>query len=113
MNDGRRTGSSVSRRRTWGLLALVLISAILGVSRCKADRATSEDCEKMLDRIVELELSERGFRDPVLLAQKQQDLRRLLEPELRQCQGKRLKPATIECIAQATSTEQISHRCLH
>ena len=113
MNDARRTGSRAPRRKTWGLLALVLISSIFGVSRCKADRTTSEDCEKMLDRIVELELSERGFRDPVLLAQKQQDLRRLLEPELRQCQGKRLKPDALDCIAAATSTEQISHHCLH
>jgi len=113
MKQPRQENDRVPRRRTWGLFALVLVGSILGVSRCKAERATPEDCEKLLDRIVELEMSERGFRDPVLLAQKQQDLRRALAPELRQCEGKRLKPDAIACTQQATSTEQISHRCLH
>ena len=110
MRADRGYGSGAARRR-WRRLGLAIALA-LGSVGCNGNPATDQDCAGILDRIVELEVRERGFRDPVLLERKQVDLRRLLGPELRQCQGKRLKPGALACVQQAASTEQISHACL-
>ena len=95
----------------WG--NTLVLCAVLAVAGCHRPRATEGDCEHALDRIVALELHERGFADAALVARKQEELRRSLAGELKQCIGKRLKPNAMRCIDEATSSEQISHRCLH
>jgi len=98
-------------RSGWRLLAAAL--ALTGAaSACGAKRASEGDCAKILDRIVEIELRERGFRDPALVERKKTSLRRLLAPELQECVGKRLHPSAILCIAQTASSEELSHDCL-
>jgi hypothetical protein len=112
MSGQRKTGRHPSLRCAWGLLFTLLIGLIPGAVGCRADRATAEDCGQVLDRIVELELTEKGFHDPALVDRKRQELRSLLQPELKQCQGQRLQPGALACVRQATSPEQISHQCL-
>ncbi len=51
-------------------LALALLVAAAGTS-CHRERLTAQDCGLILDRITELELAERGFRDPELAARRQ------------------------------------------
>jgi hypothetical protein len=91
-----------------GLLILAL-SAGVG---CKRQRATLADCREILDRVVELEMRERGFRDPVLLERKRQELRRVLEPDVYECQGKPISSGALACVRTAPNPEQISHHCL-
>ena len=100
--SGPRSGST--RRAAW--LALALWSG------CGGRPATDGECRAILDRIVELELGEQGFRDPVLAARKKSELGRRLAPELGLCVGRRLPPDAMACVAVARSTEELSHRCL-
>jgi hypothetical protein len=75
-------------------------------------RATAKDCVELADRIVALELQEQGYRDPVLLERKQRAIRTALGAELRQCEGRPLGPGVLDCARGATTSEQLSHKCL-
>jgi hypothetical protein len=99
-------------RRGRGLiLALVVLGAV--PVACRREHATAPVCGVVLDRIVELELAEQGFRDPALATQKKRELRTLLGPQLRSCVGRKMRHDALDCVAQARSTEEISHVCLH
>jgi hypothetical protein len=90
-------------------LSMFLVMALSG---CHRHVATSEDCRFILDRIVELELHELGFRDPALAVRKVAMAERLFAADLLTCTGVRIKETAIDCVRQATSVEEISHRCL-
>ena len=98
-------------RRTVRRMAIVL--ALSGLVACDRPRTTEADCQAILERIVALELRERGFSDPALVARKQAEMQRTLAGELHTCTGKRIRPKAMACVAEAASSEQISHRCLH
>ncbi|MCB9565954.1 MAG: hypothetical protein H6710_01795 [Myxococcales bacterium] len=94
------------------LAGLALAGLALASAACEGRAATPEECEAILDRIVELELREQGYRDPALLARKQAEFRRLFADDLGRCVGRRLPPGARECVARASSAEAISHECL-
>lgn len=96
--------------RAKSLLVLFGLSLVGGCTT--RDRATAETCTEILDRIVEVELTEQGFRDPALTARKKEELRGRLGPELRRCQGRRLPIEALGCVRKAKNTEEISHTCL-
>jgi hypothetical protein len=47
------------------------------------------------------------------LHRKRDELRRVLGAELRECEGKSMRPDALGCVERALTTEQISHQCLH
>jgi hypothetical protein len=98
--------------RTLYAIGFALSCALVGVLACRSTRATADDCARILDKIVELELHERGFRDPVLLQRKRGEFHRRLGSELIECEGKLMRADAIACVKHATTTEEISHRCL-
>ena len=104
-----RLGGTSAVRLAAALLAGALA---LGAASCRRERATAAQCERILDRIVELELGERGFRDAALARRKKVELRARLGPELRRCQGRLIHREALDCIEQAKNTEEIGHRCL-
>jgi hypothetical protein len=59
-----------------------------------------------------MQLRERGFRDPVLLERRRQELRRVLEADVRECQGKPISSGALACVQNAPNPEQIIHHCL-
>lgn len=90
-----------------------LLVAPLGMGlACERSIATAEQCGRILDRIVDIELDEQGFRDPILGARKKAEMRRLLASELRHCVGASLSPEAIACVARARTIEELSHICL-
>lgn len=93
-------------KRRWLPLALILAAG------CGNGRASHDDCTAILDRIVELELREMGFRDPALVERKRAELHRTLAPEIGRCTGRRLPVDALACVRQATTAEDVSHRCL-
>lgn len=99
------------RRATASLIAG--LAALLGSGSCAREPASAADCRALLDRIVALELAEQGFRDPVLTRRKQDSFARSLADELARCEGLTLPPGARECVAEAGSSEQLSHTCLH
>ena len=95
------------------LVALVTVAlASAACAGCGRERATPALCRAILHRVIELELHERGYRDPALAARKQAELETLFGRELRECTGRRVDRGALACIARAKSTEQISHGCL-
>jgi hypothetical protein len=88
-----------------------LLAALL-LAGCSSERATPNDCRQILDRIVDVELAEQGFRDRALAARRRDDLRRVLAPELRACPGRKLPAGALTCLTNARNAEEISHRCL-
>lgn len=114
-----RTRHAAARRRAlvglglWG--ALVGAAGWLGLTAapgCQGGSATAEQCAVILDRIVELELREQGYRDPALTERKRAEFRRLFADELGRCEGRRLPAGAMACIEAAVSAEQVSHVCL-
>jgi len=93
------------------ILAAVVLAAV--PVACRREHATAPLCAAILDRIVELELAEQGFRDPALATQKKRELRMLLDPQLRSCVGRKMRHDAMACVGNARSTEEISHVCLH
>ena len=99
--------------RRWSALLIAGGVAALGaVGGCSRGDATVADCRAIFDRIVEIELSERGFRDPALALRKRDELAVLLAPELRRCVGRPLREGALACLRGAKSNEEVSHRCL-
>lgn len=104
--------------KRWGtrlatsLCAGALLIECVGGAACERRHATAQDCAAIFDRIVELELAERGFGDPLLLDRKQRQLRATLSSELNECRGKPVKPDALACVRTAKDTETLSHQCL-
>jgi hypothetical protein len=94
----------VSRRALF-VIALSLLA-------CRRERLSTDGCRELLWRITDLELAERGFRDPALAARRKAELQVRLEPELRSCEGRRVRPGAMACARTARSAEELSHRCL-
>lgn len=104
-------------RRSWfwpcvaGLLA---VSAALLWQRVHAPAAaTADDCRVLLDAVVRIELQEQGYRDEVLQRRRQAQLARVFAAQLASCVGRPLPPGALDCARAATSSEQLSHECLH
>ena len=79
---------------------------------CGGRPATREDCRQVLDRLVDLELQERGFRDPALAARSRAQAEKTFTGDLSSCEGKRIPSTALACVRSATSSEEVSHRCL-
>jgi len=83
----RMPGASAPRVLAFSAAVLCSTLSALG---CRSEHATATDCAYILDKIVDVELRERGFRDPALSRRKRDEVRRSLGAELLECEGKRL-----------------------
>ena len=92
-------------------LALGFLLAAVGMS-CHRQRLTAQDCGLILDRITELELAERGFRDPALAARRKAEMRARLKGDLDACVGHRVRSDAMDCALTSPTTEDLSQRCL-
>jgi hypothetical protein len=79
---------------------------------CNASRATRAECARILERIVEIELRERGYRDPLLKTLKHTELKRKLATELDACVGRPLNRSAMACVENAQEVEKLTHVCL-
>ena len=93
------------------LLRLIPLVAVL-VAGCGRRAATRDDCRQILDRLVDLELQEKGFHDPTLAARWRAEVESTHASDLAACEGKRLPRGAMVCVRAATSSEEIGHRCL-
>jgi hypothetical protein len=94
------------------LIGLLGTTTLLAAPGCRRQPASVEDCRAVLDRIIELELSEAGYRDPVLRARWHQDLGRRFAPDLERCRGLRMHTDLRDCLKEARTPDEIAHRCL-
>jgi len=89
-----------------------IAAAILVVPACGRRAATAADCRAMLDRLVDVELDESGFRDPVLRARSRDNFARRFAADLERCEGLMVPGDLKVCLAAARTTEEVVHRCL-
>lgn len=90
----------------------LLLALLLGITACAGRPATQADCTALLDRLVELELAERGLHDAVLAERWKADARRRFAAELAACPGLSLPPQALSCAATAERSGQLVQRCL-
>ena len=93
-------------------LSVLVAAAVLGSAGCSRHKATPDDCRAVLDRIIELELSESGYRDAALRAGWKSNLGRRFAPDLQRCQGLTVKNTLRPCLLDARTPDEIVHRCL-
>ncbi|MCC6808945.1 MAG: hypothetical protein IT381_16070 [Deltaproteobacteria bacterium] len=89
-----------------------LFVALCLLGACSGARASRQDCERILDRIVDIELKERGYKDPMLQTIKRATFKRKLDRELEQCVGRKLMPNALTCVDKAETIEALTHDCL-
>jgi hypothetical protein len=92
-------------------LTLGLLLAAVGTS-CHRERLTAQDCGRILDRVTELELAERGFRDPALAARRKAEMRARFGGDLDACVGRRVRSGAVDCALTSPTIEDLSERCL-
>jgi hypothetical protein len=81
-------------------------------SGCEARLTRADECEAILDRIVELELTARGFRDPALAARAKASLRHDLAPDFERCRVRPWDPAHAGCVHSSNSVDELRRHCL-
>jgi hypothetical protein len=93
-------------------LLVMALAAGLALAGCRRHAATTADCRAILDRLVELELVESGYRDPGLIPRWQDGLARRFAGDLETCRAFRVRDELRDCIARARNPEEVAHRCL-
>src|SRR5258706_15101556 len=106
------SGDPVMWHRPSLMLVGFLVAMVFSSTGCQRHAASGAECAAVLDRLVELELNESGYRDPVLRARWQQDLGQRFAPEVARCRGLSVRDDLGKCLAAARSPEEITHRCL-
>ena len=102
--DGRSLGGAT--------VMMTLLATVAGGGACDQHQMSASECGLVLDRIVALELAGDGFRDPVLVARRQSELRLRFASDLTACVGRPASARVMACVAKAASTAEISHACL-
>jgi len=92
------------------IYAVSLLAVLLG--GCHRHVASREDCRAILDRLVEMELTESGFHDPALVPRWQDELARRFDGDLRRCRAIRVRNDLAACLREAQNPEQVAHRCV-
>jgi hypothetical protein len=99
-------------KRLVGLRGIWLLGALLPLAGCHRHAATAADCRAILDRLVEMELKESGFRDPALVPRWQDELARRFADDLQHCRALRVGDDLSFCLAAAQNQEEIAHHCV-
>ena len=74
--------------------------------------ATREECDQIIDKVVELELRGQNINDPAVVAQRKVDTRNKLGADLqKKCEGRKMTKGTMDCVKSATSYDDIENRC--
>ncbi|MDW8248192.1 MAG: hypothetical protein RMJ98_02665 [Myxococcales bacterium] len=75
--------------------------------------ATQQECEEILDKVVELELMEQYVNDPSTREQRKKITREVKGKDLLpRCIGRKITTQAMVCIRQAQSYDEINNYCL-
>jgi hypothetical protein len=69
--------------------------------------ATHDDCERIFQRIVELELRDLQTTDATIVAKKTAELRAAYGIELEGCVGKRIRKDLVTCLEKAQAASEV------
>jgi type IV pilus biogenesis protein CpaD/CtpE len=86
------------------LVVLALACALLaGCGR----RATSNDCQLIVDKSVELQMKQMSLTDPSAIQKREQLVRSELDEQMKSCEGRRVTDRMMACVRTASSSEEI------
>lgn len=100
------TAARVRRAHARGVVVAAALSFAIGCGR----EATVEDCDRIVQRITELELKD-TVAATELGSEVAQTKRVLHDQALSRCVGKRITDDALDCVARATSADEIVNRC--
>ena len=110
------SGSMNAVGRLAELLAVLLSvgsTLAVGAAVMGCHRATEQDCEEIVDKIVELELKEQGVTDPEVVATRKTETKTHKRDELISgCVGKRVSVTAMQCIREAHTSTEVTEKCL-
>jgi hypothetical protein len=76
--------------------------------------ATVQDCEQIVARVTELELKQASITDPAVVQEQVVNTKAAFQDQaMAQCVGKRVTSSFMECIAHASTAEQLLKECLN
>jgi hypothetical protein len=93
------------------LPCLLLLSVAAWLSGC-GRHATESDCALLIDRSVELQMKELRIGDPEAIVKRQEQLRRELQGEMKDCVGRRVTDTMMACVRRASSPAELEG-CIH
>ena len=91
--------------------SLTLLELSLPLLAACGRKATTADCQLILDRSVELQMKEMDKTDPEAIAKRQASLRQELEGEIKDCVGRTISDAMMTCVRAATSSMELE-KCM-
>jgi hypothetical protein len=94
------------RPRATAAASVAAALVVLASSAC-GRKATAEDCDLIVDRYVEVELSALKVTDPAVITQRKAEMRRDLKDDLKACPGKRITDSMIACVRGAQSNGEL------
>ena len=94
-------------------LMLVSLALLGGAMATSCHRASQTECEAIVERIVRLELSaQKGVRGDDLDQRVKQTLAAKQPQLVAGCVGKRVSSGALTCIQQATTSQDVTDKCL-
>jgi hypothetical protein len=92
------------------LLAFLAVSLLSGCGR----PATVQDCEQIVARVTELELKQASITDPAIVQEQVANSKAAFQDQaMAQCVGKRVTTGFMDCIARASTADQLLKECLN
>jgi hypothetical protein len=87
-------------------VAAALAAAVAGTAGC-GRRATTEDCQLIVDRSVELQMKEMSDTDPAAIQKREAQVRSELDGEIKSCESRRVTDKTMACVNAAKTTMEL------
>jgi hypothetical protein len=94
----------------------LLVTFLLGIfAGACGHPATLEECELIVGRIAELEMSKQkpAATDAALVEEVARTKRAMRDETLQSCVGRRITARALDCVKDADSSDQIIHQCLN
>ena len=88
------------------LVVAALVSMTVALVAC-GRRANEADCQLIVDKSVELQMKEMEKTDPVAIQKRQDALRHELEPEMKECVGRRITDQMMACVKGAQQSTDL------
>jgi hypothetical protein len=90
------------------LCPAIAIASLAGLASTGCGRrATAADCQLIVDRSVELQSQEMSETDPTTLQERERRIRAALEPEIKECESRRVTDRTMACVQAAKSSKEL------
>ena len=88
-------------------LGSVLLAAAFAACAACGRKATEGDCQLIVDRSVELQMKEMEKSERDAIEKRQQQLRKELEGEMKDCVGRRVTEKMMACVRAAQSSADL------